>query len=364
MNKGVFLALLYFAGLAVVAVLMVVLLSPFLSALAWSGVLGLAAYPMYRFLLRFCKGRKNLAAFLATTVVVLIIVIPLVILAVLFTDQAINLVGVLQHYASSGHIPGREEILANPTVKKVLAHLPAYIKNIDFKPMLLTAMKSASTFAVIVSKAFFKNAIEAVIKFFIMCAVLFFIFRDGEAAAASLWESIPIKESDKVVIISAIKRVINAVLYGVVLTCVAQGILGGIGFAIAGLPSSVFFGAVMIICAFIPVVGTALVWVPAAAYLVLTGHYGMALFLAIWCVTIVSSVDNFVRPYFISGKSRIPLVVILLGALGGLATMGFLGIILGPLIFTVAMEVFHVYKTEIIKPPADVRPEEPASAEE
>ena len=352
MNKGVFLALLYFFGLAAIFVLMVFLLSPFLSALAWAGILGLAAYPVHRFFLRLFRGRKNLAAVFSTTAVALVIIVPLLVLAILFTNQAIGVVGDLQSYVASGHIPGREEILAKPMVKKALEPIEPYIKDVDLKPLVLTTMKSASTFAVMISKAFFKNAAGGVFKFFIMCAVLFFAFRDGESMARSMWESIPIKEEDKAVIIDATKRVVNAVLYGVVLTCIAQGVLGGIGFALVGIKAAVFLGAVMMVCAFIPVVGTSLVWVPTVIYLLMVGRYGAALFLTIWCVAVVSSVDNFVRPYFISGKSKIPLLVILLGALGGLATMGFLGVILGPLLFTVSMEVFRVYKVEIMSPVA------------
>ena len=137
-------------------------------------------------------------------------------------------------------------------------------------------------------------------------------------------------------------------MYGIVLTCIVQGILGGIGFAIAGVPSPVFFGAVMIVCAFIPLVGTALVWVPAALYLLATDHVGKGLFLVVWGVLVISSIDNFIRPFFISGKAKIPLLVILLGVLGGLATMGFLGVIVGPLLFAVSLELARVYRTDII----------------
>ena len=347
MNKGVFMALVYFAALAGVVALMLFLLSPFLSSIAWAGVLALGAYPIRTWCCRRCRGRQNLGAFLATAVVTLIIVVPLLVILVLFASQATQVVGALQQAEASGHIPGREEILANPHVAELMTKLEPYLKGVDLKPVLFNAMKAVTALLVGTSKKFVLGAIAALFKFFIMIAVLFFAFRDGQKMTTAFWEMVPLKQEDKAVIVGAVRRVVSAVLYGIVLTCIVQGILGGVGFAIVGLPSPVFFGAVMVITAFIPVVGTALVWVPGALYLLAMGEMGKAAILALWGLAVVSSIDNFIRPYFISGKSKVPLLVVLLGVLGGLATMGFLGIIVGPLLFTVSLEVFQVYRREI-----------------
>jgi len=356
MNKGVFMALVYFSALAAVVVLMVLLLSPFLSSLAWAGVIALGAYPLRNWCCRRCRGKENLGAFVATAVVTLLIVIPLVVLMVLFASQATEVVVALQKYASTGHIPGRQELLSNPTIAAVMHKLDPYVSNLDLKPTLLNAMNGLAGIFMGASKKFLVGAFGAVFKFFIMVAVLFFAFRDGHKMTTAFWDIVPLKDEDKAIINDAVRRVVSAVLYGIVLTCIVQGILGGIGFAIVGLPSPAFFGAVMVVAAFIPVVGTALVWVPGALYLMAMGEYGKAAILAIWCIAVVSSIDNFIRPYFISGRSRMPLLVILLGVLGGLATIGFLGIIVGPLMFTIALEVFRVYRTEIFPSLSEARP--------
>ncbi len=347
MNKELFLTLLYLLGLVAVVALTVLLLWPFLSALAWAGVLALAARPLYRRYLRWCRGRGNVASFLATATVVLIIVLPFILLAVLFAGEAAQVIIALEEYASTGRVPGMDAALGNPKVQSFLEWAQPYIRDLDLKPILLAAMKTASTVAVGLSKTLFKNFFVAILKFFVMVAVLFFAFRDGEAITQAFWEAIPLKRCDKEIIASAVRRVVYAVLYGIILTCVIQGGLGGVGFAIAGLPSPVFFGAVMVVFAFIPLVGTALIWVPGVLYLFVAGQYGKALFLTIWGMAVVSSIDNLIRPYFISTRARMPLLVILLGVLGGLASLGFLGIIVGPLFFTVALEIFRVYRTDI-----------------
>lgn len=357
MNKELFLTLLYFVGFLAMAALAVILLKPFLSSVAWAGVLALAARPLHKKFLRWCRGRENVSAFLSTAVVVLVLVLPLLVLAILFAGEATQVVIALEGYASTGQVPGLDAAMANPKVQSFLAWAQPYVKDLDLRPLALAAMKTVSTVAITLSKAAFKNLFVALLKFFVMVAVLFFAFRDGEKIAAAFWDVVPLKKCDKDLISSAVRRVVYAVLYGIILTCVVQGVLGGIGFALTGLPSPVFFGAVMVVFAFIPVVGTALVWVPGVLYLFAAGHTGKALFLLLWGTAVVSCIDNIIRPYFISTRSKLPLLVILLGVLGGLASMGFLGILVGPLFFAVALEVFRVYRTDIFPRLKELQPD-------
>ncbi len=348
MDRKVFFSLVYFGAVVAILYLMLRLLSPFLSSIAWAAVIALAAFPLHRRYLRLFRGRRTAASVFSTTTVVLVVVIPLTVMAVLFAGQAVNVYDLAQKAAATGHLPGKDEFLSNPLVAKILEKVQPYVAEVDLKPLVLSAMNGLSALAVGASKALLINTLAFIVKFFVMVALVFFFFRDGETMVARFWEMVPLKEEDKIILGSTVDRVVSAVLYGIVLTCIVQGILGGIGFALAGVPSAVFFGAVMIVCAFIPLIGTALVWIPAALYLFATGHAGGGLFLVFWGVAVVSSIDNFIRPFFISGRAKIPLLVILLGVLGGLATMGFLGVIVGPLLFAVSLELARVYRTDII----------------
>jgi predicted PurR-regulated permease PerM len=354
MDRKVFFALVYFGALVAILYLMLRLLSPFLSSVAWAAVIALAAYPVHRQYLRLLRGRAGVAAGLSTVTVVFVVVVPLSVMLVLFAGQAMSVYEFVQTSAAAGQIPGREEFLNNPTVARILKDLGPYAAQVDLKPILLSAMNSVSSLAVGLSKAIFINTLAVIVKFFVMVALLFFFFRDGEKLVRGFWEMVPLGEDHKAVLASTVQRVVGAVMYGIVLTCVVQGILGGVGFAIAGIPSAVFFGAVMVVCAFIPVVGTALIWFPAALYLLTTGHVGKGIFLVAWGVLVVSSIDNLIRPFFISGRAKIPLLVILLGVLGGLATMGFLGVIVGPLLFAVSIELARVYRDDIVSQLTDV----------
>ena len=344
MDRGVFFALVNFTALALVVALMVTLLSPFLPSLVWGAVLAFAAFPVHRRIRVYFKGKKNFAAFLSTTLVVLLAAVPMAFAATALARQSATLMGRIQDAAQAGKIPGKDQILLSPQVTDFLKGLEPYLGTVDPKPAMEAGMKALSGAALALSTRVFKNAVAFFFQFFMMIIVIFYAFRDGEEANRNFWSVIPLKRDDKDKLKDLLHRVVEAVLYGVVLACLFQGILGGIGFAIAGLPSPVFFGTLMAFCAFVPVVGTALVWVPTVLYLAVSGRYGMALFLALWGGLVVSGVDNIVRPIFISNRSHISLFVVALGVIGGLLTFGFLGVIVGPLLFALALELFRIYR--------------------
>ena len=124
--------------------------------------------------------------------------------------------------------------------------------------------------------------------------------------------------------------VTRAVFMGIGLTALVQGVLLGIGFAIAGLPSPLVFGVLGALFALVPVVGTAVIWVPAVIWLLIQGETGYAIFMAAWGVIVVGSVDNFLRPILISGRVEVPTLAVFIGVMGGLSAFGFIGLFLGP----------------------------------
>ena len=138
-----------------------------------------------------------------------------------------------------------------------------------------------------------------------------------------------------------VAAVTRAVVFGSLLTALVQGVLVAIGFAIVGLPSPVVFGAVAALAALIPLIGTALVWVPAVGVLFLQGRWGAALVLAVWSVAVVSSADNVVRPLFISGRAQISTLPVFLGLLGGISAFGPIGLVVGPVVVALTLALLR-----------------------
>ena len=128
------------------------------------------------------------------------------------------------------------------------------------------------------------------------------------------------------------------------MTSLAQGIATSIGLAIAGVPAAIFWGAVATILSLLPMLGVAVVWIPATIFLFMTGSTGHAIFLAIWGVLVVSTIDNVVRPWAMKGGAQLPAIPLLFAVLGGLQAFGFIGLVIGPLVFSLLMSIIDIYK--------------------
>jgi predicted PurR-regulated permease PerM len=155
----------------------------------------------------------------------------------------------------------------------------------------------------------------------------------------------PLRKDQEDRILTGVRVVAKSVLLGTFLTALCQGLVGGIGLALVGIPG-LFWGTVMGFSSLIPLIGTALVWVPAAVYLVLLGKMKAAAFLAVWCVVLVGSIDNFLRPFLMRGEAKMSTFYIFLAIVGGVQYFGLTGILYGPLILSFAMIMLYIYGVE------------------
>lgn len=178
-----------------------------------------------------------------------------------------------------------------------------------------------------------------------MLFVLFFLLRDHDKIISAIRHILPLSRSQEDRILTEVEQVSKSAVMGSFLTAIAQGLAGGIGMWLAGFPG-LFWGTMMGFASFIPVVGTALIWIPAAAYLFLTGDMTWAIFLTAWSVVIVGSIDNLLRPLLMQGSAGMNTLMIFFSLLGGLHLFGLIGLIYGPLIFAVTMVLFNIYEEE------------------
>lgn len=178
----------------------------------------------------------------------------------------------------------------------------------------------------------------------------FFFYRDGENYYTTILHITPFAEKQKVIISKKLIDTFSAVIYGVFLIALIQGILTGIGMAIFGVPFYLFWGVVAFLTALMPMMGAAFVWVPAALYIYLTGHGLAALLFSLWGLILVSTPDNFLRPLFIGNMAGLPVFFLYIGILGGLKVFGMTGILLGPMIVTMVLAFARIYKEEYMSP--------------
>ncbi|MBL1264464.1 AI-2E family transporter [Methylomicrobium sp. RS1] len=184
---------------------------------------------------------------------------------------------------------------------------------------------------------------QYVLKLSVMLVMLFFCFRDGESAVEQLQQGL-VRFLGKYqhLYLRAAGYTTRAVVYGLVLAALAQGIVAGLGYAFAGVRAPVMFGAVTALLALVPM-GATLVWAPLGLGLIATEHLWQGVGLIMWGVLVVSTVDNVIRPLVISGASRVPFLIVMFGVLGGLSAFGPIGLFLGPVILAVLLAVWQAW---------------------
>jgi predicted PurR-regulated permease PerM len=328
--------------------LLFTILAPFLALLVWAGAIGIITYPLYEKLLRRCGGGENRAAALMTAAFVVALAGPLTGLVFSLSREAALAYQYLERANTGGGGIALGDLLSHPAVAPWLERVKPLTDMFDLEldAMVLPAVKKGLTSMLNYSTGIVKNIFGFLFKLVLMLVTLFFIYRDGRHFLRRFWGVVAIGEPLRETIVATVTRVLGAVMYGVILTCVVQGTLGGLGFWVAGLPSPFLFGTLMAICAPIPFVGTALVWLPGALYLLAQGETLSGVLLIVWGVVAVSSIDNILRPLFISGRAKLPILVIVFGVLGGFLTFGLSGVVAGPVILALVMVLFEANREE------------------
>ena len=180
----------------------------------------------------------------------------------------------------------------------------------------------------------------------VMLIALFFFFRDGESYYRSTLDMLPFSADHKQSISQRVYATFTAVINGVFLIPLLQGIMTGIGFALFGIPFAVFWGLIATLLAVLPIGGAALVWIPGVLFLFFTGSKISSILFCAWGIVLVSLPDNFLKPLLIGKKAKLPAFFLFIGILGGLKTYGLLGILFGPLVVTLLYAFIQIYRSE------------------
>jgi predicted PurR-regulated permease PerM len=336
------------AAAALLALLLLNILKPFFESILWAGLLAFLLAPVDAFLARKLGGRPSLSALVLTVAGALFVLIPAVVTAVVFAGQATVLVGRLQELADRYRITHATDVFQVPAFDKFFTWIGTFVPvpPEQIQAWALDGGRALLALLVASSGAFFAGVLGVVIEVGLTLFLLFFFLRDGREMVTRALVLVPMTAERKADLVDHLAAVIRAVALGTLLTAVVQGTLVGMSFAFTGLPSPVVFGVLAMLAALVPLVGSSLVWVPAAFVLVAHNRVGAALFLAFWGLVVVSVVDNIVRPLVVSGRAQISTLPILLGLVGGLATFGAIGIILGPVVMALALALFRFAEEE------------------
>jgi predicted PurR-regulated permease PerM len=317
---------------------------PLLGPALFACLMAVAFYPVHRNLVRRIR-RPTMSALLSTLMIYALILLPLTFVAITVGGEIVEQYGRLKEASAADGGVGRYlQRQMNAVIGAVAPRLqmeePRLAEEITSR-LESGANWIAKSFAsgLLAFGSFITNAVLAMV-------ILFFFLRDGEQIRAGISDIIPLKKDDSEHLLCVIRDTIQANLHGVIGVAVVQGGLLTIGLLIAGVPSPFTWGVIGAVCSMIPMVGTALVWVPAVLWLLTTGSYGVGIFLAIWGV-LVGLADNLLRPLMVGGETNQHPMLVFVSILGGMSAFGMMGLFLGPLLISTTIAVFAVFRREV-----------------
>ena len=324
-------------------------LRPFLSALLWAVVLCSSSWPVYRRLLGWLGNRRTLAALVMTLAMILIVLLPFLVVGMTLADNVKDLTAATKRIIEAGPPAPPAWLLKVPGVGQQATDywqsLSADTTKIWTEAQRL--LEPASSWILRGGLALGGGLMQLALSIFIA----FFLFRDGVAAAGRLTTAVDRIGGERgrhLLVVAG--NTVRGVVYGILGTALAQASAAGIGFLIAGVPGVALVALLTFFASVVPVIGTALTWLPAAIWLFHQGATGWGIFMLIWGVGI-ANIDNVVKPWLISQGSNMPFILIFFGVLGGALTFGFIGVFLGPTLLAVGYRLVEEWAaTKSIEP--------------
>lgn len=345
------------------------LAQPFLHAIIMGIVFAALSWPIQKRTLRLTKGRPILASMLTMLLLIICILLPAFIFLTRLIPQAATSLGDISTWLTQYDVSSTtlsDSAFYTYLIDFIKNYLPFIdINSIDFKTSMLDLTKSLSQDILKSITTIVSNALTFALHFLLLLLIMFFMLLDGPSLLSRFMYLFPLKEGQTDTIVERLRAVAKAVLVGGLLVALLQGLAGGIGMAIVGMPA-LFCGAMMAVASLIPVLGTGLVWIPITIWFFLNGMVWQGVFTLIWCGVFVTSIDSFLRPLFMRNSANLSIFFLFMSILGGLKVFGMLGLFYGPLIlgFTVAMiSIYAKEYNDVLKSHKldEVLPNPPAS---
>ena len=326
--------------LAAITIVFFTMIKGFVMAVLLAGIFSSLTQPLYQRLKRAFRGRATPASVVTLLLIVLVIIIPLGALLGVVTAEAIKV--------GNSVTPWVQEKLAHPDqIMLWLQQQPFYDKVAPYQDDILTkAGQMVGMFSKILINslsAATSGTVQFLFMLMIMLYSMYFFLIDGARLVDLILYYLPLQDHEERRLLSKFSSVTRATLKGTAAIGALQGTLAGLALAAVGVPSSVFWGAIMIVLSIIPGIGTALVWLPAAVILIAGGHTAKGIFLIVFCGLVVGSVDNFLRPRMVGKDTELPDLLILLATMGGILMFGALGLIIGPIVAALFVTVWEIY---------------------
>ena len=315
---------------------------PFLDPIFAAIVLAIVFYPLHNRIESSIR-RPNLAATLSTLLVMFVVSIPALFLTVAATKELGELYHTLSaKSAAQGGLSLYLMHLMEPPTRLVGRYVD--LSRLDIRSTLLGWVNQTSRYLLAVGATAVSNIFSLILGVVVVFFTLFFLFRDGARIQHRTLDLLPLTTQQAKRLVTGVNGTILASVYGGIAVALAQGFLTGVAVGVLGFSSPVIWGLLAAMASLLPVVGTGIVWVPAAAVLLLNGHWIKALILIAWGAAIVAQVDAVLRPYVVSGRAKMHNLLIFFALLGGVKAFGIMGLFIGPVVVSVTIAVLDMLR--------------------
>jgi len=325
--KERFSRLLFYVLVLVMGYLAFQVLSPFLAPLAWAAVFAMMFHRVHLEL--SARIGPNRSALVTTLLAAVLIVAPGVLLVSVLAREVPQVITYVQQASLSA--PDQIERIWQMLRSRVPLSLPE-----DPTALLREGIQRGLAFLAPAAGGVVADVLSTLGSLFVMLFALFFLLRDGHTLGRQFRDLLPLPERERERLMTETRDLVVASVGAALMVAAAQGLIAGVAFWALGFEGQVMWGVATAFCSLVPVVGSALVFVPATLWLFLSGEVVRGVILAVVAAFGVGMVDNVLRPLILSGRTSASGLVVFLGLLGGASAFGFIGLVLGPIILVTA----------------------------
>lgn len=329
------------AAIVIIIVGCYLVLNPFIPAILFAAVVCSASWPLYVWFRRKLWGNSTLAALAMSLLQIVLVVVPSLLLAMSLSDNVTALAENIKSTLDGGPVAPPEWLVRVPLVGEYAMQYWREFASSSDSVLAQTKglLEPARNFLIAAGKAVGQGLLQLVLATFIG----FFFYRDGDLLMTAIR-----KAFDQLAgglaseLLATIQNTVTGVVHGIFGTALAQAAVAVIGFMIAGVPGALLLGAGTFFLSLVPI-GPPLIWGGAAVWLMSHGQTGWAIFMVLYGLLAISSIDNVVKPFLISRSSNLPLLLIVLGVFGGVIAFGFIGVFIGPPVLAVGLTLVQLW---------------------
>lgn len=319
---------------------------PFLTEIFVAAVLASVFYTPFKHLTKFLRGRKHLAALLMCLLLLVIIILPAFKILAYAGEKSVTAYSATVDFFA-GHTVNdlfKNDFFQQGALKYL--NLGQYnFYNETFQTTLLEILKQSSNWLLSGATLAFKETTNFVISLLLIILTMFFFFVDGAKMLNQLMRLSPLPNKYDLELFQKFRKVSYVTFVSTFVVALAQGVVGAIGFAIVGFPAFLA-GVLTALLSLLPYIGSAIFFIPAGIFYLLTGAIWQGVFILLWGTLLTGTIDNIIRTYMVKGDVEINPIFVLFSILGGVIMFGFWGVIIGPLIIALAVTVLHLYSME------------------